>query len=216
MYLNAKYPYLMIAEKIHDIAPKNPPRAPLGKLMLEARLWKYLLALEHISANQPLDLTKSSLIRLAIRERLVTKMQCGRHGDKVNAKYSVPIRLIIPVDLEKRLCIFLTNAAVADINSMLYAHFLDMAQSYIDKEVKKHGTCAKRAFLEFLELNGLDESDFDWDNTFKRADSRLRETRGLPSYFALRPMPAEADHVRVTDRVVRRKADGQYILDFLK
>lgn len=147
-----------------------------GKVFLETKLYKFALALENLSPNTPLDLRGFTLFRKAIKDRLITKAQLGSADPPPRGQFKSALYFTVPREYERKLRIFLTPQATSDINTILRQIFIEMANSHIRRAVKTRMCTAQNATLEFLNLYGLTEDDFDMD-TLTKSEYRLRLLR---------------------------------------
>lgn len=168
-----------------------------GKLYLPKYLWLFVVGYEKLAQNEALDLTKVSLIRTAIKSRLVTKMQLGIGGDMMDKKqYPSVLRFSVSAQYEKSIKIYLTQSAQLDINVLLRQYFVELANLYIQMHPS---LSAQAALIAFMEQYGIGLEDYEWES-LKKADFRLRQVRGEETYHKIKT--AEA----------KKKADGQILM----
>jgi hypothetical protein len=198
-------------EKAETLAIIASPKPTIfGKLYLQPWLWKFLLSVENLAANGVLDVTKPSLIRAEIRNRLVTKTQLGAGGDVMNRKkYSSVLRFSMSLQHERSLRVYLTHTAQMDLNTILQKFFVELAHSHVRQAMKKNEMAKTEAekktavsvFYEFLDLYGITNDEIDWES-LKKADFRLRDIRGMVTYH-------EASRKK---EVLKKLADGQLLM----
>ena len=178
----------MVAQ--NTIPPQTRPKKTgiQGKLYLENRLYKFVRALENLPPNAPLDLCGATLLRKAVRDRLITKAQLGTL-EPPRARYPAVLRFVVSPAYERRLQIFLTHAATDDINTLIRQVFTEMAQSHINRAVSQSDadapTTARKAYLDFLTQYNLTEDDFDAES-LKKSEYRLRALRNQPTVHQLK------------------------------
>jgi hypothetical protein len=148
-------------------------RPILGCVQLKIHLYNFLLSNENISLaaeNPVLDICKNTLISRELR------MYCRDHtslrNQDVNRKFfPVKLRFQLPINDPYPDRIFFDSQATYEFNNFIhYYNFLDFK-----------GGMAKDGYLDFIQKNGLEKTDLDWES-LKKAEFRLRKEKLIENY----------------------------------
>lgn len=158
-------------------------RPIFGCVQLKPHLYNFLLSNENISLiaeNPVLDICKNTLIsrqlRTYCREYSTLRIQ------DVNRKlFPVKLRFQLPVNDPYPEKIYFDSQATNDFNNFIHYYMIETLNRHVRNFIEFTGGMAKDGYLDFIQKNGLENSDIDWE-TLKKAEFRLRKEKLIDNY----------------------------------
>lgn len=189
------------------IATIENPHHHQGSVLLESRLFRFVIARENLDVQSPiLDLKNNTLICRELRHLLKTHDQIG----KMPSQLSRPCALRFehrPEDVTKRR-LYLDAAATKHFNEFLRHLVAELSYGHVMNFVRLTNNEAAAAYIDFLESHYLDahdivNSDFEIIESIKKSDFRLRSLRQTALYHNRRTLRGDFKAARISAAELR-------------
>jgi hypothetical protein len=158
-------------------------RPILGCVQLKPHLYNFLLSNENIpftAENPVLDICKNTLISRELR--MFCRDHANLRNEDVNKKlFTTKLRFQLPINDPYPGKIFFDSQATNDFNNFIHYYMIETLNRHVRNFIEFTGGIAKDGYLDFIQKNGLQKTDVDWE-TLKKAEFRLRKEKLIENY----------------------------------